>query len=144
MYRSIIKLWTKACTDLNCTYECVWVTYQEGNRWLRSRCTMQNVGLIKNTLIKNTYALIFISHSSLNEWHYFALWYLHFDFINSLFFITLGLWLATGFCQGYMLYAHACLNWHYCLCKFLQGKYTDMLFSSIIILNKPSCAWWVF
>ena len=39
----------------------VWVTYQEGNRWLRSRCTMQNVGLTKNTLIKNTHALIFIS-----------------------------------------------------------------------------------
>ena len=61
MYRSIIKLWTKVCTDLNCTYECVWVTYQEGNRWLRSRCTMRNVGLTKNTLIKNTHALTFIS-----------------------------------------------------------------------------------
>ena len=61
MYRSIIKLWTKVCTDLNCTYECVWVTYQEGKRWLRSRCAMQNVGLTKNTLIKNTHALFFTS-----------------------------------------------------------------------------------
>jgi len=39
----------------------VWVTYQEGIRWLRSKGTMHNVGLIKNTLTKNTYALIFIS-----------------------------------------------------------------------------------
>ena len=88
----------------------VWVTYQEGIHWLRSRCTMQNVGLIKNTLIKNTYARIFISHSSLNEWHYFVFFYLYFNVINALFFshwhVTL-LGLVTQVLSG-IYYAHTC------------------------------------
>ena len=87
----------------------VWVTYQEGIHWLRSRCTMQNVGLIKNTLMKNTY-VIFISHSSLNEWHYFVFFYLYFNVINTLFFshwhVTL-LGLVTQVLSG-IYYAHTC------------------------------------
>jgi len=108
MYRSITKLWTKVCTDLNCTYECVWVTYQEGNRWLRSRCTMQNVGLTKNTLIKNTHALIFISFKF--EWVTLfcslisPLWFHKLIVLQSL-TCYFELWLATGFVRDtcYML-----------------------------------------
>ena len=120
----------------------VWVTYQEGIRWLRSRYTIQNVGLIKNTLIENTYALIFISHSSLNEWHYFVFFYLYFNVINALFFshwhVTL-LGLVTQVLSGicYMLILVIFL-------LLVQISFMQIYSYVILVLNKWGCAWWVF
>ena len=89
----------------------VWVTYQEGNRWLRSRCTMQNVGLTKNTLIKNTHALIFISLKF--EWVTLfcslisPLWFHKLIVLQSLTY-DFELWLATGFVRD-ICYMLSCL-----------------------------------
>ena len=59
---------------------------------------MQNVGLIKNTLIKNTHALI----DSIN-------------YYSSVIDILLCVMVSGRFCQAYMLYAHTCLNCILCV-----------------------------
>ena len=120
----------------------VWVTYQEGIHWLRSRCTMQNVGLIKNTLIKNTYALIFISLKF--EW--MTLFCVLLSLLQSHKLIVLQSLTRyfvrvsdMGFVR-HMLYSHTCK-----LLTAAANIFKMQIYSYVIIvLNKWGCAWWSF
>ena len=120
----------------------VWVAYQEGIHWLRSRCTMQHVGLIKNTLIKNTYALIFISHSSLNEWHYFVCFYLYSNVIKRIVLQSLTRYFVRvsdiGLSGIYIMLI--LVN----VLVLVQISLMQIYSHDIFVLNKWGCAWWVY